>query len=107
MPALWEESPQSVGTLGNKLYLDSGTLTPLLKRMEAAGLVTRKRDAEDQRRVFVALTPVGRALRKAALFVPATLQSGLDLSSIDVEEVRDTVQKLVRMLARAKKFEPA
>ena len=107
MLALWEESPQSVGTLGNKLYLDSGTLTPLLKRMEAAGLVTRKRDAEDQRRVFVALTPVGRALRKAALFVPATLQSGLDLSSIDVEEVRDTVQKLVRMLARAKKFEPA
>ena len=51
MLVLWEEEPQTVGALGARLYLDSGTLTPLLKRMEAAGLVSRTRDAEDQRRL--------------------------------------------------------
>src|ERR1700761_624923 len=64
MLVLWEQEPQTVGGLGGRLYLDSGTLTPLLKRMEAAGLVVRQRDTQDERRVQIALTDKGRALRE-------------------------------------------
>ena len=67
---LWETDEIAVGELGTRLYLDSGTLTPLLKRMEAAGLLTRARAAEDERRVIVALTAAGRALRRKAEKVP-------------------------------------
>ncbi|HEX6913526.1 MAG TPA: MarR family transcriptional regulator [Longimicrobium sp.] len=63
MLALWERAPRSVGALGGALGLDSGTLTPLLKRLEAGGLVTRTRDAADERRVLVGLTPAGLDLR--------------------------------------------
>lgn len=66
MLLLWEAEPQSVSQLGERLYLDSGTLTPLLKRLEAAGLVIRRRDTVDERRVFIALTDKGRALRAGA-----------------------------------------
>ena len=76
MLVLWEEEPQTVGALGARLYLDSGTLTPLLKRMEAAGLVSRTRDAEDERRVLIGLTERGRALRADALHVPETIAGG-------------------------------
>ncbi len=67
---LWEGDAIGVGELGARLYLDSGTLTPLLKRMEAAGLLVRSRAADDERRVSVALTPAGRALRRKAAHVP-------------------------------------
>lgn len=99
MLVLWESTPQSVGSLGASLHLDSGTLTPLLKRMEASGLVTRERDPDDERRVLIALTPEGKALRKHALHVPETLGAGLGLSSIDVDSLRSSVQAMVRLLA--------
>ena len=67
---LWETDAIGVGELGARLYLDSGTLTPLLKRMEAAGLVARARTAADERRVIVSLTVAGRALRRKAARVP-------------------------------------
>ena len=71
---LWEAdvagSTLGVGELGLRLFLDSGTLTPLLKRMEAAGLLTRTRAAEDERRVVVALSTMGRSLRRKAAHVP-------------------------------------
>ncbi|MFA6125163.1 MAG: MarR family transcriptional regulator [Sphingomonas sp.] len=101
MLVLWEQAPQSVGTLGERLHLDSGTLTPLLKRMAAAGLVTRQRDATDERRVLVGLTEQGEALRDAARDVPLTLVSGLALSPGDLTELRATVQHLVGVLAAA------
>lgn len=66
MLILWETELQSVSQLGDRLYLDSGTLTPLLKRLEAAGLVVRRRDTIDERRVLIALTETGRALRERA-----------------------------------------
>ena len=66
MLILWETELQSVSQLGDRLYLDSGTLTPLLKRLEAAGLVVRRRDTIDERRVLIALTEIGRALRERA-----------------------------------------
>ena len=67
---LWETDAIGVGELGERLYLDSGTLTPLLKRMEAAGLLARERAASDERRVIVTLTSAGRTLRRQAESVP-------------------------------------
>lgn len=101
MLVLWEQAPQSVGALGARLHLDSGTLTPLLKRMEAAGLVTRERDATDERRVLIGLTAPGSALRDAAHDVPMTLANGLGLSGDELADLRATVQHLVGVLATA------
>lgn len=101
MLVLWEQAPQSVGALGERLHLDSGTLTPLLKRMESAGLVTRQRDAKDERRVLIGVTEHGEALRDAARDVPFTLASGLGLSADELSDLRATVQHLVGVLAKA------
>lgn len=73
MMVLWEASPSTVSALGERLLLDSGTLTPLLKRLEGAGLVCRTRDAADERRVLVSLTAEGLALRSRAEGVPHRL----------------------------------
>ncbi len=97
MLVLWEDAPQTVGALGTRLYLDSGTLTPLLKRMEAAGHVTRSRDPADERRVVISLTEAGRALRERALHVPGTIAKGRTPEGI--EELRESVQRLVATLA--------
>ena len=70
MLALWEEDGQTVSALGDKLALDSGTLTPLLKRLQAQGALTRERDEADERRVIVRLTPAGRRLKLQARNVP-------------------------------------
>lgn len=93
MLVLWEKQPLSVGDLGRRLYLDSGTLTPLLKRMEKAGLVTRMRDDEDQRRVLVSLTPTGQALKARAAHVPQTLAAGRSVEQLDA--LRDQVNLLI------------
>lgn len=73
MMVLWEKDEITVSELGNRLFLDSGTLTPLLKRMEVQGLLHRKRDAGDERRVVVSLSEAGRALRERAKSVPLRL----------------------------------
>jgi len=77
MLVLWEKDEVMVSELGNKLFLDSGTLTPLLKRMEVMGLLVRSRDAADERRVLVRLSEEGRALRKRAAAVPEKLLCAL------------------------------
>jgi DNA-binding MarR family transcriptional regulator len=82
--ALWETDGLTVSELGERLFLDSGTVTPLLKRLETAGLVQRQRDAQDERRVLVHLTPAGRALRRQAQSVPGCV---LDASQCSVNEV--------------------
>lgn len=76
---LWENKQQSVTELGERLLLDSGTLTPLLKRMENSGLVKRTRSREDERKVFVKLTDKGEELKKLAFAIPEQVfcQSGL------------------------------
>lgn len=98
MLVLWEKQPQSVGALGARLYLDSGTLTPLLKRLETAGLVTRRRDPSDERRVLIRLTQEGMALRERALHVPETLMNGEDPAGIDA--LRTGLRDLVDGLAQ-------
>jgi DNA-binding MarR family transcriptional regulator len=84
MLALWEDDAQSVSTLGDRLALDSGTLTPLLKRLESRGRLSRERDIEDERRVIVRLTPEGRQLKAAARRIPQQVgrASGCELSEI-------------------------
>jgi DNA-binding MarR family transcriptional regulator len=99
MLVLWESSPLSVGELGTKLHLDSGTLTPLLKRLEQADFVSRQRDADDERRVLVDLTAAGRALKRRASTVPATLARGLSLPPDEVETLRRAVQGVVAVLS--------
>src|ERR687886_2404539 len=73
MMLLWEEDNQTVGQLGSRLALDSGTLSPLLKRLTAAGLVTRHRRADDERSVSVRLTEAGRSLRGPACSISAEM----------------------------------
>ncbi|MDM4765021.1 MarR family transcriptional regulator [Pelomonas sp. SE-A7] len=73
MLVLWEQDGISVSTLGQRLTLDSGTLTPLLKRLEAMGLVSRQRSAEDERRVELFLSPQGRSLKSLAQEIPPQL----------------------------------
>lgn len=97
MLVLWEQHPQTVGALGARLHLDSGTLTPLLKRMEASGLVTRARDPSDERRVMVGLTDNGKALRARALHVPETIAQGRTPEGI--AELRESVRNLVDLLS--------
>jgi len=84
MLVLWEQERLSVGELGERLALDSGTLTPLLKRLEQQGLVERERDPEDERRVLLHLTAAGRALKIEARRVPPNIlqATGCDLSEI-------------------------
>lgn len=84
MLVLWEHGPITVKDLGSKLELDSGTLSPLLKRLEGAGLVTRSRRPTDERSVEIQLTDVGAALRKRALHVPRKVATatGLDLAEL-------------------------
>lgn len=84
MLALWENDGLGVNELGERLQLDSGTLTPLLKRLEAAGFVQRLRDTTDERRVRVQLTPAGRALKARARTVPESIAraSGCGLDEI-------------------------
>jgi len=98
MLTLWERAPQCVGDIGERLYLDSGTLTPLLKRLEGAGLVSRERDVVDERRVLVTLTKAGRALRQQAKKVPAALARGLNLHPAQVMELRETMDDMIGVL---------
>ena len=92
---LWEKNSLSVKELGEALYLDSGTLTPLLKKMEAKGLLTRRRSTEDERSLLVSLTPEGRALREKALNVPTQMSQCLKL---EPGEAADLYRLLYKML---------
>jgi len=98
MLVLWERTPRTVSELGERLDLDSGTLTPLLKRLEAAGLVARNRDPKDERRVQVTLTPTGAALHDAAAKIPETLACALPLPAEDLVNLRATLQDFARRL---------
>jgi MarR family transcriptional regulator, organic hydroperoxide resistance regulator len=88
MMVLWEEEPQTVGSIGERLLLDSSTLTPLLKRLETAGYVSRTRSSRDERVVEVTLTPVGRSLREDACPIPEAAKSATGTSMTELNELR-------------------
>jgi MarR family transcriptional regulator, organic hydroperoxide resistance regulator len=99
MLALWERNPRTVRDLGEALSLEPATLSPLLKRLEAAGLLTRERKNGDDRALDIGLTPAGRELRTSAELVPALIVEQLGMSVSELEATRDT---LTRLLAAAR-----
>lgn len=94
MVTLYEKIPRTVGEIGAELRMDNGTLTPILKRLVSAGLVTRERDAEDDRRVLINLTANGEAMREDVLSIPAKIESACKLSNKDLADLRDTLNNL-------------
>jgi MarR family transcriptional regulator, organic hydroperoxide resistance regulator len=96
MMALWEHSPRTVNEIGEAVDLDSGTLTPLLKRLEASGYVTRRRDKEDARRVVVKLTAAGDRLRQKAISVPLTFFGRLNTPLPELVELLRGVKQLMQ-----------
>lgn len=97
--ALWERDGLTVSELGQRLFLDSGTLTPLLKRLEAAGLVSRLRDTADERRVLVRLTAQGRQLKTRALRIPACVLQATGCEPAEVQTLTRQIQALRARLA--------
>jgi MarR family transcriptional regulator, organic hydroperoxide resistance regulator len=91
---LWQTDAIGVGDLGERLYLDSGTLTPLLKRMEAAGLLKRERAAADERRVIVSLSAAGRALRRRCERVPIEVACATGCKLTELTELTAQLQAL-------------
>jgi DNA-binding MarR family transcriptional regulator len=94
--ALWEEDNQTVSGLGEKLFLESNTLTPIFKKLEAMGYLTRRRDPEDERQVRVSLTKAGRRLREKGLNMTLVKQTGLPIEEFSklqkaVSNLRDNL----------------
>lgn len=100
MMVLWEYERLTVNQIGEKLYLDSGTLTPLLKRLEAKSYIIRHRKIEDERVVEVFLTEEGNQLQKKACIIPQQMQDKLNLSEQDLIEIKTTVTKLLNKLGK-------
>lgn len=94
MLALWQCDDVPVKEIGRLLHLDSGTLTPLLKRLEAAGLVSRTRSSEDERQVRITLTATGRALRERAKAVPLGILAACGLSTPTLLQLKDELLAL-------------
>jgi DNA-binding MarR family transcriptional regulator len=101
MLVLWEQDGLTVSALGERLFLDSGTLTPLLKRMEQSGLLSRQRSVEDERRVEVRLTPDGRTLKTRAASVPACVVEAAGCPIPELMTLTHDVQSLRKKLAGA------
>lgn len=100
MMVLWEHGPLPVKTIGERLHLDSGTLSPLLKRLETAGLVRRERSPEDERSVTVHLTGAGTELRERALPVPRTILGATGMSVQEILALQETLGRLTASLSR-------
>ncbi len=98
MMVLWEKKAVTVKEMGAMLHLDSGTLTPLLKKMEAKGLLIRRRSTEDERSLIVSLTEEGEALRERAVDIPAKMSQCVNL---EPEEARELYRLLYKLLQQA------
>jgi len=94
MLVLWEQDGLAVKGIGERLYLDSGTLTPLLKRLEQAGLIKRTRSTEDERQVLIGLTSQGQALKEKARELPPSILAASQCSVSELSAVRDEIVAL-------------
>jgi len=94
MLVLWDADQRTVSQIGESLFLDSPTLTPLLKRLEAAGLLTRRRSKSDERQVIVALTPAGRKLQARAVEIPGCIAAAMECPMPEIEALN---KKLIDM----------
>ncbi|MEW2579761.1 MarR family winged helix-turn-helix transcriptional regulator [Streptomyces syringium] len=106
MMVLWEHGPQPVKAIGERLRLDFGTLSPLLKRLESAGLLRRERSAEDERSVTVRLTEEGEALRERALSVPRRIAEAAGMPLDDIITLRGLLERLTDNLDAAQNGRP-
>ena len=95
MMVLWEHQRLTVNQIGEKLFLDSGTITPLLKRLEAKSYIVRQRKIEDERVVEISLTDEGERLQDKACLIPEKMNDRLDLSVTDVQELKQAISKLL------------
>ena len=99
MMVLWEHKAMTVKALGQELYLDSGTLTPLLKKLEEKGLVTRRRSDQDERNLIVTITELGEDMKDRALHIPAEMTNCVNLPR---EDIRNLYRMLYQMLEYVK-----
>jgi DNA-binding MarR family transcriptional regulator len=99
MLALWQESPRSVKNLSAALSLEPATLSPLLKRLEAAGYVARERSSSDERMLDLTLTPAGVALRDVALTIPPRVASALNMSVPELVHLREVLHGVIAATA--------
>ena len=99
MMVLWEHKSMTVKMLGQELFLDSGTLTPLLKKLEDKGLVTRRRSSRDERNLIVTITEAGEAMKDAALHIPGEMMKCINLPR---EEIRELYRMLHQLLEYVK-----
>ena len=95
MLALWEEKEMTVKALGDRLYLDSGTLTPLLKKLEAKGYITRTRSRKDERTLLVGVTESGAALREVAMEIPRAIRQHTELTREEAEILYRLLYKIL------------
>ncbi|ANF49363.1 MarR family transcriptional regulator [Chryseobacterium glaciei] len=100
MMVLWENDGLTVSHIGDKLFLDSGTLTPLLKRLEAKGFIVRKRKKEDERVVEAFLTEVGKQLQQKACEIPKKIQQKIGIEPEDLIQLKDTIQKILSKIEK-------
>lgn len=94
MVTLWNRDGQNVKELGQALFLDSSTLTPLLKRLDAAGLITRTRNPKDEREVLIHLTPTGKALKTSATDVMRCIEEAVGMDADTVRAIKTSVDKI-------------
>lgn len=106
MLALWEKSPRSVKELGEMILLAPATLSPLLKRLEGAGYITRQREKQDERTLVVGLTPAGVALRTRALDVPGTMLQKLSLTREQATQLREGMVRLTNIVQAGRPVPP-
>ncbi|EKN67023.1 MarR family transcriptional regulator [Neobacillus bataviensis LMG 21833] len=95
---LWEKPQRTIKELGEVLNLDTGTLTPLLKRMEAAGLIERRRDTVDERVMNIFITQAGKALQEKASCVPQSLFDAAGMNKKELDEINETIKRLLHQL---------
>ena len=95
MMVLWEDGGMTEGELGKKVYLDSGTLAPLLKRMEKQGIINRVRPDDNERKLFISLTEKGEAMKEQALDVPKAMNGCIDLPENELKELKRLLDKAV------------
>ncbi|WP_405114166.1 MarR family transcriptional regulator [Paenibacillus sp. FSL K6-1217] len=101
MLVLWERQQCTVKELGEALFLDSGTLTPLLKRLQAAGLIVRERSLQDERKVLISLTPQGVDLRQEAMGIPGKMAEGTMLSPVEFIDLLGQFKDLLNRVHEA------
>ena len=107
MLSLWQQEASSVRSLSEQLSLEPATLSPLLKRLEAIGYLTRTRDSEDERTLRVALTPAGRALREQALNIPPAIMDRLGMDRAELEDLHTILTSVIARTRTVEDHEPA